>query len=314
MKTIVSLTMNPTLDKSTGIDHVVPDRKLRCQTLNQEPGGGGINVSRAIRKLGGDSVALYPAGGPNGETIERFLDEEGLDHVRIPVAGWSRESWMVLEEETGQQYRIILPGPHLKQPEWERCLEEIAKTKPEPDYVVASGSLSPGVPDDFFAWLAQWTRQAGGRFILDTSSKAALKTATQEGVYLIKPNLREFRELVGSELKDEAEQEVKAMAMVEAGQSDVVVVSLGAAGVILATQQGCERLRAPTVSIKSKVGAGDSTVAGIVLGLARDQTLRESILFGVAAGAAAVMTPGSELCRKEDTERLYQRMITSEES
>jgi 6-phosphofructokinase 2 len=306
MKTIATVTMNPTLDKSSSIDNVVPDRKLRCQTLRHEPGGGGINVSRAILKLGGGSIALFPGGGPTGETVESLLYEEGLNHLRLLIKGWTRESWMVLEEETGQQYRIILPGPRLERSEWERCLNEIARLEPEPDYIVASGSLPPGVPDDFYARLARRTHQVGSRCILDTSSKSALQAATEVGVYLIKPNLREFRELVGSELKKESEQEARAMEMVETGGSEVVVVSLGAAGVILATKEGCERLRAPTVSIKSKVGAGDSTVAGIVLSLARGKTLRESVQFGIAAGAAAVMTPGSELCRREDTERLYQ--------
>jgi 6-phosphofructokinase 2 len=254
-------------------------------------------------------MACYPAGGPNGETLEQLLQEEGLNYQRILIKNWMRESWMVLEEETGRQYRISFAGPKLETVEWQQCLNTITGLEPEPDYIVASGSLPPGVPDDFFARLTRWAQQIGGRFILDTSTRAALQAATKEGVYLIKPNLREFRELVSSELEEEAEQEAKAMELVKTDQSKVVVVSLGAAGVILATKDGCERLRAPTVSIRSKVGAGDSTVAGIVLALARGKALRKAVQFGIAAGAAAVMTPGSNLCRREDTERLYENMV-----
>jgi 6-phosphofructokinase 2 len=306
MQSITTVTMNPTLDKSSSIEQVVPERKLRCQTLRREPGGGGINVARAIYKLGGQSKALYPAGGPPGQILQQLLDEEGLDHRAMLIEDWTRESLVVLEEATDQQYRFNLPGPTLDKSEWQQCLENLAKSAVEANYLVASGSLPPGVPDDFYARLARKAKENDSRFVLDTSTKAALRLAGQEGVYLIKPNLREFRELIGSELAEEADQEAAARDIIEKGQSQVVVVSLGAAGVILATETGVERLRAPTVSIRSKVGAGDSTVAGIVLGLARGKALREAVRFGVAAGAAAVMTPGTQLCRLEDTERLYE--------
>lgn len=306
MQKITTVTMNPTLDKSSSIEQVVPERKLRCQTLRREPGGGGINVARAIHKLGGQSVAIYAAGGPPGEVLQQLLEEEGIDHRAIPIENWTRESLVVLEEATDRQYRFNLPGPTLDEKEWQQCLDTLAESAVKTDYLVASGSLPPGVPDDFYARLARKAKENDSRFVLDTSTRAALRLAGQEGVYLIKPNLREFRELVDSELAEEAEQEAAARDIVEKGQSQVVVVSLGAAGVILATKTGVERLRAPTVSIKSKVGAGDSTVAGIVLGLARGKALREAVRFGVAAGAAAVMTPGTELCRLEDTERLYE--------
>ena len=311
MQTIVTLTMNPTLDKSASIEQVVPDRKLRCQTLRQEPGGGGINVARAIRKLRGNALALYPAGGLTGDLIKALLNEEGLNHQSLPIESLTREGLMVVEKATGQQCRFNLPGPTLKESEWRRCLDELAALDSPPDYLVASGSLPEGVPYDFFRRVARLAREKDIRLILDSSTSQAVHQAIEEGVYLIKPNLREFRELVGSQLEKEAEQEAKAMEIVRDGKSTVIVVSLGAAGVILATKDGCERLRAPTVSIESKVGAGDSTVAGIALSLARDKTVRESVQFGIAAGAAAVMTPGSELCRREDTERLYQSMVSN---
>ena len=165
----------------------------------------------------------------------------------------------------------------------------------------------PGVPDDFYARLARLGDELGAKVIVDTSQRA-LCAAVEAGVYLIKPNLRELSQLAGRDLEDEADQERVAGEIVRNGGARYVVVSLGAAGVLLVSEDGCERMRAPTVPIKSKVGAGDSMVAGIVLSLARGMPPREAVRFGVAAGAAAVMTPGTELCRREDTERLYERI------
>ncbi len=308
MQKIVTLTMNPTLDKSASIDYVVSERKLRCDSVQYEPGGGGINVSRAIKNLHGTSQAFYLAGGPIGEILERLIAEEGLDHHKISINGWSREGLKVSETSTGQQYRFNLPAPTVTAEEWQQTLDAMAALDPLPDYVVASGSLPDGVPTDFFARLARWTQKAGCRLILDSSTVDAMQLALEEGVYLIKPNLREFRHLVNSRLTQEDEQEAAIMKVVEQGQSQIVVVSLGAAGVLWATRQTRERLRAPTVSIKSKVGAGDSMVAGLVLSLAQGKNVRDAVMFGVAAGAAAVTTPGTELCRSDDTQQLYKTM------
>lgn len=308
--TIVTLTMNPTLDKSASIEHVIAEQKLRCHTLRHEPGGGGINVSRAIRKLGGQALTYYTSGGANGQILEALLDQDGLDHHHpFRIADSSREGLTVFEEATGQQYRFNLPGPTLQKKEWQHCLDELSKIDPAPDYVVASGSLPQNVPTDFYAQVSRLTQEFDAKFILDTSTTTALQAALEEGVYLIKPNLREFRELANSKLEDEAEQEAFASEIVQQGKCEAVVLSLGAAGVLLMTpHEGCQRLRAPTVPIESKVGAGDSTVAGIVLSLQRGKSLRDAVRFGVAAGAAAVMTSGTELCRREDTERLFTKI------
>jgi 6-phosphofructokinase 2 len=307
MNRILTLTMNPSIDLSTSVEYVIPDRKLHCQSLQREPGGGGINVSRVIHRLGGVSIALFPAGGHAGQMLQNLLDQEGIKHHLIPIEGWTRENFMILEEATSQQFRFGMPGPPLYESEWKHCLNEILSIAPKPDYVVASGSLPPGVPKEFYALLSQEVKNLRSRLILDTSGEE-LRLAMETGVYLLKPNLRELGELAGEEIKDESQQEAVAMKIVDSRQSEVVVVSLGAAGVLLGSNEGNERLRSPTVPIKSKVGAGDSMVAGIVLSLAQGRSLREAVLFGIAAGAAAVMTPGTELCRREDVEQLYQHM------
>jgi 6-phosphofructokinase 2 len=309
MQRVVTLTMNPSIDLSTTVKHVIADRKLRCKSLKREPGGGGINVSRAIQRLGGASIALYTAGGPAGQMLQNLLDQEGLKHHPVPIDGWTRENFMIFEEATGQQFRFGMPGPPLYESEWEQCLEEILSLDPKPDYIVASGSLPPGMPKNIYALLAQKAKELGSRLMVDTSGEE-LRLAVEPGLFLLKPNMRELGELVGREIKDESAQETAAKKIVESGQSEVVVVSLGAAGALLVSKEGFERLRAPSVPIKSRVGAGDSMAAGIVLSLAQGKSLRAAVLFGIAAGAAAVMSPGSELCRREDAEKLYTRMVS----
>lgn len=307
MKTILTLTINPAIDASTTVDHVVPERKLRCEPPRFDPGGGGINVSRAIKRLGGESIALYTAGGFPGQMLQKLLDNEGLRHQPIPVEGLTRENLHVYEESTGQQFRFNMPGAPLAEAEWRLCLDMLATFQPRPDYVVLSGSLAPGVPEDFYASAARDARRLGARVILDTNGEP-LRLAVQEGVFLLKPNFRELGQLAGTKAEDEARLEASAEQLIADGRCEAVVVSLAAAGAILVTREGSERLMAPPVRAVSKVGAGDSMVAGIVLSLARGGSLREAARFGVAAGTATVMQEGTQLCRREDAERLYAQM------
>ena len=304
---IVTLTMNPAIDKSSSVDHVVAERKLYCTAPRFEPGGGGINVCRAIKKLGGESLALYPSGGPTGEVLQFLFDQEGLAHRPVPVKGWSRESLVVLDESTGQQFRFGMPGPELGDEEWQRCLYELSNINPTPDYIVASGSLPPGVPADFYAQIVRIGKAINAKSIVDTTGEA-LSLALKEGVFLIKPNIREFRDLVGKDMQEESQIKVAARRLVEGGQSEVVVISLGASGALMVSKDVVKHIVPPTVPIISKVGAGDSMVAGIVLSLSLGRPLEEAVRFGIAAGTAAVMTPGTELCRREDAERLYKEM------
>ena len=312
MKTIVTIAMNPAIDKSSSVAHVVAERKLYCTPPRFEPGGGGVNVSRAIKKLGGKSILLYPAGGLTGERLKELLGEEGLDHRPFPIEGCIRESLVILEESTGQQYRFGMPGPEFQKQEREQFLDGLSTVEPAPDYLVASGSLPQGVPTDFYAQVARVGKERGAKVIIDVSGEA-LEEALKEGVYLIKPNVREFRELIGKEIKEESQIKAAAQKMVKGGRCEVLVISLGAAGALMVSDAFTERILPPTVPIVSKVGAGDSMVAGIVLSLSRGKPLRESLLFGVAAGTAAVMTPGTELCRREDAERLFECMVSGSE-
>jgi 6-phosphofructokinase 2 len=308
MKPIVTLTLNPSIDESTSVSNVVADRKLRCSAPSHEPGGGGINVSRVIKSLGGDTMAMYLVGGPTGQMFQTLIDKAEITSHPIQIRDLTRMDLMVIEESSGRQYRFGMPGPNVGEPEWQKCLTDLASLSFKPEYIVASGSLPPGVPDDFYTLVARVSHQLGARLIVDTSGSALLE-AVKGGVYLLKPNMNELKSLVGKDLKDEFQIEAEVKKLIISGKSEIVVVSLGAAGVLMVSKEGTERVRAPTVPIISKVGAGDSTVGGMVLSLARGMSIRESVTFGVAAGSATVMTQGSQLCRREDVERLYSGMI-----
>ena len=313
MDAILTLTMNPALDKSSTIDRVAPEMKLRCDPPTWEPGGGGINVTRAVAKLGGTSTALYPAGGPQGQMLAALLDEEDLDHQPVPVKNMTRENFIVFEQATGQQYRFGMPGADISPAEWETCLDALRNCDPTPQYIVASGSLPPGVPTNFYARVAGIAEELGARMILDSSGDALQVAMSEDGihhpVYLLKPNMRELSQLAGLEvIENEQQQEEAALSLIKSGKTDAVIVSLGAQGAMLVTENACTRYRAPSVPVRSAVGAGDSMVGGIVLKLAQGHDLRDATRYGIAAGSAAVMTDGTQLCRKDDTDALYQRI------
>jgi 6-phosphofructokinase 2 len=304
MGTIVTLTMNPALDIATSTDRVIPTHKLRCAPPRYDPGGGGINVARAVHALGGDAVAIFPVGGPAGEMIHHLLDQEEVRHDAIAIDGFTRESLAVEDRQTGEQFRFILPGPEISEADQERCLDRLSVVAAEAAYIVASGSLPLGVPEDFYARVLELVQKLGKRLVLDTSGPA-LKQAGH-GIHLLKPSLRELQDLAGAEIRTEYEQEQAAREVVEQGRSEIVVLTLGAEGALLVTAEKCDRFPAVPVEARSTVGAGDSMLAGIVLGLSRGLALREAVRFGMAAGAAALLGSGTELCRRTDVERLYR--------
>lgn len=296
--------MNPAIDVSASVPYVIPGEKLRCGPPKYEPGGGGINVARAIQRLGGESLALFPAGGPAGLLLCSLLDAERVRHRTAPTEAWTRENLNVSEDVTRRQFRFVMPGPTLAEREWQSILELLTGLDPRPEYLVASGSLPPGVPVDFYARVARLADSAGIKLILDASGEP-LRRALGPGVYVLKPSLHEFEELTGETNCEESHLPILARKLIDSRQCAILVVSLGARGVFWMSALDRGRLAAPTVPVRSSVGAGDSMVAGIVLSLARGRPLGDAVRFGVAAGAASVMNPGTELCRAGDVERLY---------
>jgi len=300
---IVTLTLNPALDKSTELSHLVPEQKLRCGPLQLDAGGGGINVSKAIRRLGGQSVAVFPAGGHNGELLNELLEKEGVKVKSLSVLGETRENLSVLETSSNAQYRFTLPGLQISESQADECLDIIKKLNP--DYLVASGSLAPGLPETYFEKVAAFAKDIGVRFVLDTSG-AALKAAADEGVFLLKPNLAELSDLAGVEKLEISEVDDAALKIIQEGKCEVVVVSLGPQGALLVTRDGFEHIPAPMVKKQSTVGAGDSMVAGMIWALHEGKNFREMAQIGVACGTAATMNRGTELFHAEDVWRLLE--------
>lgn len=301
---IVTLTMNPALDITTSVEAVRPTDKLRCSATRYDPGGGGVNVARVARVLGGSVFAVFPAGGSHGGLLMRLLSDAGVPFAGIPIVATTRESFTVNEVSTGQQYRFVLPGPCLTLREQERCLQELRIAARSAEFVVASGSLPPGVSADFYQRVADMCRQLGARLILDTSGGGLRHVSS--GVFLLKPSVRELRECVGRPLRTEAEQSAAAHELIDTGRAEVVLVSLGSEGALLATRHATLRFPALPMPDGSGVGAGDAMVAAITVGLSRGWPLVKSVAFGIAAGAAMLTTPGTAACERADVERFFE--------
>ena len=301
MRPIVTLTINPTIDAFCRTDRVIPVRKVRTHGEHYVPGGGGLNASRMIRELGGATVAFYMAGGLTGQALEGMVERTGLAAVRIPMTGLTRVSHVVLEESTGQEYRFTPEGPDVEEAEWRHCLEVLAVV--EAPYVVASGSLAPGIPADFYAQVARLVKERGGRMVVD-SSGPPLREALAEGVHLIKPSRGELEKLLGRTAASVAEAEALALEVVASGRAEIVALTLGAEGAVLATRDGTIRLTSPKVETRSAVGAGDAFLGAMMYAMASGQTLPQAFALGVAAGAATAASSGTALATRAQIEGL----------
>lgn len=299
---ILTLTLNPTIDLSSDAEVIRPTRKIRTSNESFEPGGGGVNVARVVKELGGKAEAVYFAGGVTGDFLTELLQTIGLSVSKIPIAGQTRIAHTVHEHQTGLEYRFVPEGPAVTEEELDQCVHLVERFRGR--YVVASGSLPRGAPSDIFARLAKVAAENGTRFILDSSGACLKTTLEQSRVFLVKPSIGELESLVGRTLEEEQVRDA-ALDLVRRGTAEMVAVTMGARGALLAKADGVLRLPAPKVEVRSAVGAGDSFVGGMTWALSEGWSDEEAFRLGVAAGAAAVMTSGLTLCRKEDVMRLH---------
>ncbi|KQT10871.1 1-phosphofructokinase family hexose kinase [Ramlibacter sp. Leaf400] len=306
MADIVTLTLNPAVDVATAVDRLVPGDKLRCAPPLVHPGGGGINVARVAARLGGDVIALYAAGGPTGELLQQLLREEELTCEALRIAGTTRENLAVQDKSTGQEFRFVLPGPALSPSEWQGGLSRCAQLAGQTSFVVASGSLPPGVPDDFHARLSS-RLGPGARLVVD-SSGPALKAALEAGVFAVKPSLTELRQLTGEPLDTRAEQLEACRRLVRTGRAMMVALSLGREGAMLVSAQGAWRAAGLPVTVAGTIGAGDSFVGGLVCALVRNEPPQEALRHAMAASAATVQERGTALCDAGKVRLLLQRV------
>lgn len=300
---ILTVTPNPAIDLSTTVERVAPVLKMRCGPLRRDPGGGGVNVARVCRRLGAEASALFPAGGATGALLRRLLEQEDVACLPVPVANPTREDFTVVETSTGGEFRFVLPGDPLAESEWQACLETVAATSTTPDFIVASGSLPPGTAEDFYLRVGAVARASGVRWALDASG-AALRHGLGERPDLIKPNLRELRELTGAALERESDLLPCCRDLIRRGGATMVLLSLGSSGALLVTAEDAWRAPAPPVRPVSTVGAGDSLMAGMVFALAEGRLPPDALRLGMATAAATTLAPGTGLALRQDVVRL----------
>jgi len=304
---IVTLTLNPALDVSTATPRITPAHKLRCAPPRLDPGGGGINVARVIQRLGGRSLAVYPAGGPTGQRLTTLLEAEGARALATAIAGETRESFTVIDQSDNAEYRFVLPGPVLSDAEQDLCFEAALAAGTGSSFLVVSGSLPSGMEPKRLRDLARLAKARDLRLVVD-SSGPALAAALEAGVHLVKPNLRELSDLVGRSLSTTAERLAACRDLIDGGGAVVIALSLGAEGALLATRDVAWISPGLTIEPVSTVGAGDSFLAALLWVLAREGGLAEGLRHAIAAGSAALLSPGTDLCLRDDVLRLVDRV------
>jgi 6-phosphofructokinase 2 len=312
MADVLTVTLNPALDVSASTPGVRPTSKLRCDEVQRHPGGGGINVARVLHRLGVDCIAVGLLGGPSGKMVSQVLEEEGVSGLPVAIGGHTRESFHIRDTRDRQEYRFVLPGPEIHAQELDALMGVLA-LQPPPLFVVVSGSVPPGVPADFYARLAQTARAWGARLVLDGSGPP-LEAGLGKGVYLVKPSLREIREVTGLELGNLAAVRDAAFAWIAARKAEVVVVSLGERGALLVGRSQVLFSPAMAVTVVSAVGAGDSFVAGMVCRLVQGTEMADAFRHGVAVASAALKSSGTGLCAVEDVMRLLPQVVVREPS
>lgn len=306
MHDILTITLNPALDMNTEAERVIPDVKLRCTEPAVDPGGGGINVARAINHMGGNASAIVAIGGHNGNRLLELLMAEGIATMPIPSPGETRASVVVNCKATGQQYRFMLPGPPWQAEHVQKAIQTTKAHTPKDGLVIFSGSQPPGVPLDFEEMLSETISSAGARLIVDTSGPALRRIVEdhKSPPFVLRSDDEEAEGLAGRKLETPKDTADFSRSLIEKGVAQNIIFARGAEGSVLTTPEGSWLATAAKVKVVSKVGAGDSYVGGFTLCLARGESIQEAARWGAAAACAAVTTEATELCRGEDVERL----------
>lgn len=303
MNRVLCIGLNPTVDVSCDAERVRPTHKVRTHNQRHHPGGGGVNVARVIAELGGEADLVYLSGGASGALLDDLLAATPVTLRRIGIHAPVRMAFMVHEKETGQEYRFVPEGPEISREELDLAFDAVRESSA--GFVVASGSLPRGAPDDTYARMADLVARRGGRFVLDATGPALARALDRDSVFLVKPSLGELEALTGRKLGPEGAGEA-ALELVKRKAARYVAVTMGRDGALLAGDAGIRRYPAHEVTVRSAVGAGDSFLGAMIFALAGSRPIEDAFAFGLAAGAAAVLTPGTELCRRQDVLAIYE--------
>ncbi|MCR8947372.1 1-phosphofructokinase [Streptomyces sp. OUCMDZ-4982] len=284
---ILTVTPNPSLDRTYELPGLVRGTVLRATADRVDPGGKGINVSRAVAAAGHRTVAVAPMGGPEGALLARLLGEHGIEAAGVPVTGSTRINVTLVEPDTTLT-KINAAGPELSAAEAEDVLEAVRARSAAADWIACCGSLPRGLPPRWYAELVARSHRAGARIALDTSG-AALTAALREGPDVIKPNAQELAEAVGRPLATVGDALKAAEELRERG-AGAVLASLGADGQLLVEASGAYFATARVATVRSNVGAGDASLAGFLTAGGQGPG---ALASAVAHGAAAVQLAGS---------------------
>ena len=303
MTGIVTVTLNPALDLTTSVECLVSGVKLRCRTPRVDAGGGGVNVSRAIAKLGDDSLAFVALGGPTGETLRRILVTEGIKHECFETIGETRQSLVVHEDASGEQYRFVLPGPCWSAAKFEALIDRLGRLIEPGQCVVVSGSMPPGVRDDAAVRIVRLAENLNACAVADISGPAlaALAQSAPNRSLTLIMNENVATGMAGKTLDVRRATEF-CRQLVGKGAAETAIVTLGDNGAVAAREGEAWHVSPPPVDVVSKVGAGDSFAAGLVIGLNKNWPFSRALTYAMASATSAVTTPATELCTMEGTE------------
>ncbi len=313
MHDILTVTLNPALDLATSVSEVQPNIKLRCAPPVTDPGGGGINVARAIHQLDGQARCFVALGGDTGHALLHLLTKAGLTPVVHTAPSETRKCLAVIDLHSNNQFRFMLPSPDWEPDDIDAARAAIRAAAQPGSIIVLSGSGPSGGAPDLYARICQDFADTDARVILDTSGPilAHLAAGQVQPPMVLRMDQHEAEGLARRPLSSRDDSAAFAASLVRRGAGQMVIVARGADGSVLA--DGTQRLHvaAPKVEIRSKVGAGDSFVGGFTMALARDEDIAAALQHGSAAASAAVMTDGTQLCHKDDYLRLLDTCVVN---
>lgn len=304
---IITVTPNSAIDITYTIEGFSLDRVHRPSANRTVSGGKGINVSRVLKELGRQSVAMGFVGGQNGKAITKGLDEEKIIHDFVWVKDESRLCIAVVDPTNGTQTEINENGPQITENDIDLILEKIRNDIPQASYIVLSGSCPPGVPVSFYGDIINIAKEYGAKAVLDTSNDH-LKAAVKASPYMLKPNLAELSQLVGKELFTLEEICAAAKSLKNKYGIAITAVTMGRSGAIVTDGTQLWKAVPPEIHFASAVGSGDSFVAAFIHSMLNNDSLSDALKLATAAGAANATTYGAGFCKKECIMELSQNV------
>ncbi len=305
-KIVVTITFSPCIDKSVSVKKLIPTTKMKCFDEVSYPGGGGINIARVLTRFDVDVTALFAVDQCNRAFFEKSLNAEKVKHIAVPTVTKTRENIEVVDEHSNKQFRFVMPTNELTPEEWSSFFVKLQGFK-RIDFLVVSGSLPQNAPSSIFTELSKIAISKKAKFIVDTSGKS-LKMALKEPLFLIKPNLEEFAILTGNKTVGIANLRKTALKFLMDNTCENLVISLGSQGAMLFNAKETHTIKPPKVNAISTVGAGDSMLAGIIVGLVQEASLETCLKLGVAFGTATTLKDGTSLCTKADVTNLLPKI------